>query len=105
MIGVDTIGEIRRAYFDEHRPIKEIVRTLSVSRATVRKVIRSHKTEFKYERDVQPAPKLGAWVDVLTEILGKEAGLPRREQRSVGPDCSFTIDINDLCCANYIFLK
>ncbi len=82
MIGVDTIGEIRRAYFDEHRPIKEIVRTLSVSRATVRKVIRSHKTEFKYERDVQPAPKLGAWVDVLTEILGKEAGLPRREQRS-----------------------
>ena len=50
MIGVDTIGEIRRAYFDEHRPIKEIVRTLSVSRATVRKVIRSHKTEFKYEK-------------------------------------------------------
>ena len=26
MIGVDTIGEIRLAYFDEHRPIKEIVR-------------------------------------------------------------------------------
>ena len=40
MIGVDMIGEIRRAYFEQHRPIKEIVRTLSVSRATVRKVIR-----------------------------------------------------------------
>ena len=40
MIGVDKIGEIRRAYFEQHRPIKEIVRTLSVSRATVRKVIR-----------------------------------------------------------------
>lgn len=39
MIGVDTIGAIRRAYFEQHRPIKEIVRTLSVSRATVRKVI------------------------------------------------------------------
>ena len=24
MMGVDTIGEIRRAYFDEHRPIKEM---------------------------------------------------------------------------------
>ena len=40
MIGVDMIGQIRRAYFEQHRPIKEIVRTLSVSRATVRKVIR-----------------------------------------------------------------
>ena len=34
MIGVDMIGEIRRAYFEQHWPIKEIVRTLSVSRAT-----------------------------------------------------------------------
>jgi alpha-beta hydrolase superfamily lysophospholipase len=32
MIGVDKIGEIRRAYFEQHRSIKEIVRTLSVSR-------------------------------------------------------------------------
>ena len=45
------------------------MRTLSVSRATVRKVIRGHETEFKYERGVQPAPKLGEWVEVLTEIL------------------------------------
>ena len=50
MIGVDMIGEIRRAYFEQQRPIKEIVRTLSVSRATVRKIVRGHKTEFKYER-------------------------------------------------------
>ena len=49
------------------------MRTLSVSRATVRKVIRGHRTEFKYERGVQPAPKLGEWVEVLTEILEKEA--------------------------------
>ena len=38
MIGVDLIGQIRRAYFEQQRPIKEIVRTLSVSRATVRKL-------------------------------------------------------------------
>jgi len=63
-------------------PIKEIVRTLSVSRATVRKVIRGKATEFRYERGVQPAPKLGEWVEVLTEILEKEARLPRRERRS-----------------------
>ena len=63
-------------------PIKEIVRTLSVSRATVRKVIRGQETEFKYERGVQPTPKLGDWVEVLTEILEKEAKLPKRERRS-----------------------
>ncbi len=82
MIGVDMIGEIRRAYFEQHWPIKEIVRTLSVSRATVRKVVRRHKTEFKYERGIQPAPKLGEWVEILTGILEKEAKLPRRERRS-----------------------
>ena len=82
MIGVDLIGQIRRAYFEQHRSIKEIVRTLLVSRATVRKVIRSHRTEFKYERAVQPTPKLGVWVEVLTEILEQEAKLPKRERRS-----------------------
>ena len=82
MIGVDMIGRIRRAYFDQHRSIKEIVRTLSVSRATVRKVVRGQATEFKYERGVQPAPKLGDWVVDLTGILEGEAKLPRRERRS-----------------------
>ena len=82
MIGVEKIGEIRRAYFEQHRSIKEIVRTLSVSRATVRKVVRGHQTEFKYERGVQPAPRLGDWVEVLTEILEQEAKLPKRERRS-----------------------
>ena len=37
MIDMDLIGQIRRAYFEQRRSIKEIVRLLSVSRATVRK--------------------------------------------------------------------
>ena len=82
MIGVDLIGDIRRAYFEEHLPIEEIVRCLSVSRATVRKVVRGEATLFKYDRGVQPAPKLGAWLAVLTEIVAAEAKLPRRERRS-----------------------
>ena len=73
---MDLIGQIRRAFFEQRRPIKEIVRTLSVSRATVRKIIRSHKTEFKYERGVLPAPKLGEWVEILTEILEREGQAP-----------------------------
>src|ERR1700716_709538 len=82
MIGVEKIGEIRRTYFDRHRSIKEIVRTLSVSRATVRKVVRGRQTEFKYARDVQPTPKFGEWVEPLIEILGIESRLPKRERRS-----------------------
>jgi len=84
MISVDLIGQIRRAHFEEGRPIKEIVRTLSVSRATVRKVIRGEETtEFRYTpRAAQPSPKLGPWITVLVEVLEEEAKLPRREHRS-----------------------
>jgi hypothetical protein len=90
MGSVDVIGGVRRPYFEQRLPIKEIFRTLSVSRATVRKIIRSHKTEFKYERGVQPGPKLGEWVDNLTEILKKKGKLPggSAERRKVcSRDC------------------
>jgi hypothetical protein len=40
MIGVDLIRGIHRAHFEQRWLIKEIVRTLAVSRATVRGVIR-----------------------------------------------------------------
>ena len=46
-------------------------------RIVVSDLIRGHRTEFKYEREVQPTPKLGDWVEVLSEILEKEAKLPR----------------------------
>ena len=49
MTSVNLIGQIRRAYSKQGRPIKEIVRTLSISRATVRKVIRgAETTECRY---------------------------------------------------------
>jgi transposase len=82
VIGVDLIGQIRRAFFEQRRAIKEISRELRVSRATVRKVVRSGKTAFTYAREVQPAPKLGEWISTLTEILEEEASLPKRERRS-----------------------
>ena len=78
MIGVDLIGDIRRAHFEEGLLIKEIVRRLSASRPSVRKVVRGQATLFKYDRGVQPAPKLGAWLMVLTEILAAETSVPGR---------------------------
>ena len=45
-----------------------------------RKVVRGQQTSSEnYERAVQPSPKLGAWVEVLTEILEQEAKLPKRD--------------------------
>ena len=58
MKGVDTIARILRGFFVRGKMIKEIVRELHVSRNTVRKVLRSSATEFTYQREVQPLPKL-----------------------------------------------
>jgi hypothetical protein len=51
--------KIRRAFFVQGKPIKAICRELRVSRKVVRKVIRSEATEFRYEREAQPLPKIG----------------------------------------------
>ena len=51
MLVVETIAKIRRAYFARKMTIKAICRDLHVSRKVVRKVIRSHATEFHYERE------------------------------------------------------
>src|SRR3984893_12726177 len=51
------------------KSIKLICRELRVSRKVVRKVIRSEATEFRYEREAQPLPKIGPWTDQLDELL------------------------------------
>jgi hypothetical protein len=69
MLVVETIAKIRRAYFVDGRPIKAICRELGVSRKVVRKVIRSQATEFRYERETQPLPKMGPWSAELDRLL------------------------------------
>ena len=59
MLGVDKIGEIRRAHCREGRSIKGISRPPGVSRATFRKVLWTGATEFVYERRTQPGSKIG----------------------------------------------
>ena len=69
MLIVETIGKVRRAFFDKGKPIKVICRELSVSRKVVRKIIRSEATEFRYEREAQPLPKVGPSRDPLDQLL------------------------------------
>src|SRR5215210_1192954 len=80
MLVVETIAKIRRAYFVHGQPIKAICRDLGVSRNVVRKVIRSEATEFRYEREAQPLPKIGPWTDQLNEMLLANEGKAARER-------------------------
>jgi transposase len=80
MKGVDTISRIRREFFVRGKPIKEIVRELHVSRNTVRKVLRTGATEFRYERGRQPLPKLGPWREALEALLLANEGKAARER-------------------------
>ena len=80
MLVVETVAKIRRAYFVQHKPIKQICRGLMLSRKVVRKVIRSEATAFRYTRSVQPAPKLGPWRDELDRMLAANTGKPARER-------------------------
>ncbi|SFF19299.1 IS21 family transposase [Methylobacterium sp. 13MFTsu3.1M2] len=80
MFVVETIAKIRRAFFVQQKPIKQICRELKVSRKVVRKVIRSEATAFRYTRTSQPAPKLGPWREALDGMLLANAGKAPRER-------------------------
>ena len=80
MLIVETIAKIRRAFFVQGKSIKAICRELRVSRKTVRKVIRSDATEFHYEREAQPLPKIGPWRDQLDQLLLANEGKAARER-------------------------
>src|SRR3974390_1281410 len=80
MLVVETIAKIRRAFFSQGKSIKAICRELRVSRKVVRKVIRSGATEFRYEREEQPLPKIGRWRDILDQLLSVNETKAARER-------------------------
>jgi transposase len=77
---VDTIARVRRAFYVQGWSVKRIVRELHVSRNTVRKILRSDETEFSYERERQPMPRIGPWQEKLDELLLGNANKPSRER-------------------------
>jgi hypothetical protein len=82
MITVDKIGQIRRAFFKAAFADQgDRADASGFSRDGAQGGPRDGD-RARYERGVQPTPKLGEWVEVLTKILEKEAGLSRRERRS-----------------------
>jgi transposase len=80
MLVVETIAKIRRLHFGQGKAIKVICRELGLSRKVVRKVIRSGATEFHYERERQPLPKIGPWRERLDGLLAANEAKPLRER-------------------------
>ena len=77
---MDTIARVRRAFHVQGWSVKKIVRGLHVSRNTVRKILRSDETDFSYERERQPMPRIGPWQGQLEQLLASSAGQPSRER-------------------------
>ena len=78
---MDIIAEIRRRYHVSEESISSIARALGISRTTVRKHLDTLE-EPTYKRGNQAAPKLGAFIDLLTKWLEEEAKLPRKQRRT-----------------------
>ena len=77
---MDTIARVRRAFHVQGWSVKRIVRELHVSRNTVRKILRSDETDFCYERERQPMPRIGPWQAQLEQLLSSNEGKPSRER-------------------------
>src|SRR5438270_6425507 len=80
MVTVETIGRIRRAFFVDHKPVRQLEREQRVARKTVRKAIRGSSTEFRYDRQAQPQPRLGEFVVRLDGLLEANSKRPARER-------------------------
>jgi transposase len=77
---VDTIARVRRAFHAQGWSMKKISRELHLSRNTVRKILRSGETDFTYEREHQPLPKIGPWVEHVDRFLLANEGKAARER-------------------------
>jgi transposase len=82
MLNVETIRKVRQAHFRDGKAIREICREFDLARNTVRNIIRSGITDQVYERNDQPRPKLGSFIERLSELLKEDTGKPVRHRKS-----------------------
>ena len=78
---MDKIGEIGRANYRKGCSIKGTSRDLGVSRAAVRKVLRSGATEFVCKRRTQPRSTIDPWRSELEGMLSENASRQKPSER------------------------
>lgn len=77
---MESIAKIRRMYFVDSKGIKTIARELSISKNTVKKIIRSGETKFELTKYNKTKPVLDMYVDRLNELLIKNLEEPIRRK-------------------------
>jgi transposase len=78
---METIGKIRRRHKIKGESISAIARDFNLSRNTVKKYLNT-EADPVYQRERQPAPKLGALQPVLETWLEQDSQRPKRERRT-----------------------
>jgi transposase len=82
MLNVETVRKVRQAHLRDGKGIREIARDFNLARNTVKRIIRSGVTGQVYERSDQPRPKLGIFIERLSELLKENSAKPVRHRKS-----------------------
>lgn len=78
---MELLSLIRRWYFRDHKPIREIARQLDVSRNTIRRYLRSGEVEPRFKAPNRPS-KLDPFAEKLAVWLRIEASKSRKQRRT-----------------------
>jgi transposase len=80
MISVNDRECIRRAYFVEHKSIREIAKELGHSRKTVRKALEAAEASSYTLQEQRPAPILGSYKELIDRLLDQNQKMPRKQR-------------------------
>jgi transposase len=80
MIKVDEREQIRRAYFIEHKSMRQIAKELRHSRDSVKKALESAEATTYTLQQPRTAPVMGPYVARMDELLAENDRLPRKQR-------------------------
>ena len=80
MITVQDRAEIRNAYFNENKSIRQIAREYHRSPKTIKKALGSAAVESYTLSKPRAAPVLGAYKDEIERLLAENESLPRKQR-------------------------
>jgi len=82
MTRVDKISEVRHLRYLQGLSIGEIIRRTKLARNTIRKIIRSDKTEFTYQRESTPQPQTGPFRETIKSWIKEDSEKKRKQRRT-----------------------
>jgi transposase len=80
MISVADREQVRRAYFIEHKSLRQIAKELHMARKTVRKAIEAAEPGVYTLSEPRAAPVLGFYKERIDRLLAENENLPRKQR-------------------------